>query len=41
MEPDAMRKIGYFHNGFEGNFKWWEGPVKRMDVPRVLLVSPV
>ena len=32
MEPDAMRKYGYFYNGFGVNSSWWELLVKRMDV---------
>ena len=29
MEPDAMRKNGYFYHGFGVNLWWWELPVKQ------------
>ena len=39
MEPTMMRKYGYFYNGFEPDFWWWELLVKRIDTLTVLVVT--
>ena len=41
MEPDAMRKYGYFYNGFGVDSSWWELLVKRMDVLCMYFVNHV